>query len=39
VHIDTAAYSILEYRPERGFTLTCLNFNKHLVNFVREDLG
>jgi broad specificity phosphatase PhoE len=39
VHIDTAAYSILEYRQERGFTLTCLNFNKHLVNFVREDLG
>ena len=39
VHIDTAAYSILEYRSERGFTLTCLNFNKHLVNFIREDLG
>jgi len=39
VQIDTAAYSILESRPERGFTLTCLNFNKHLVNFIREDLG
>ena len=39
VHMDTAAYSILEYRKERGFTLTGLNFNKHLVNFIREDLG
>jgi broad specificity phosphatase PhoE len=39
VHMDTAAYSILEYRKERGFTLTGLNFNNHLVNFIREDLG
>jgi broad specificity phosphatase PhoE len=39
IHMDTAAYSILEYRKERGFTLTGLNFNKYLVNFIREDLG
>lgn len=37
--IDTAAYSIVEYRTERGFTFTNLNQNKHLVNFIREDLG
>jgi len=37
--IDTAAYSIAEYRSERGFTLTNLNQNKHLANFIREDLG
>jgi len=37
--IDTAAYSIVEYRPERGFTFTNLNQNRHLKSFIREDLG
>ena len=36
VHMDTAAYSILEYTPERGYTLTLLNQTRHLQEFIRE---
>jgi probable phosphoglycerate mutase len=39
IHMDTAAYSICEYRPERGFTFTLINQTRHLKDFVREDLG
>lgn len=39
IDIDTASYSIAEFRPQRGFTFTCINQNKHLKNFIREDLG
>jgi len=39
IHMDTAAYSIAEYRSERGFTFTLINQNKHLDDFIREDLG
>jgi broad specificity phosphatase PhoE len=37
IHVDTAAYSIVEYQPHRGFTLTLLNEHDHLGDFVRED--
>ncbi|KUK13426.1 MAG: phosphoserine phosphatase [bacterium] len=37
-HFDTASYSIVEYRKERGFTLTLLNETKHLSNFVIEEV-
>ncbi len=36
IHIDTASYSIIEYRKDRGFTLTLLNQTEHLENFVVE---
>ncbi len=39
IHMDTAAYSMVEYRLERGFTLTCMNQNKHLGKYIREELG
>ncbi len=39
IHMDTAAYSICEYRPERGFTFTLINQTRHLGDFIREDLG
>ena len=39
IHMDTAAYSIAEYRLERGFTFTLINQTKHLSDFIREDLG
>lgn len=39
IHMDTAAFSIAEYRNDRGFTFTCLNFYKHLDKFIREDLS
>lgn len=39
IHIDTAAFSIVEYRAERGFTLTLLNEHDHLQDFVREDVA
>jgi broad specificity phosphatase PhoE len=39
IHMDTAAYSMVEYRSERGFTLTCMNQNKHLGKYIREELG
>lgn len=39
IHMDTAGYSIAEFRPERGFTFTLINQYKHLIDFVREDLG
>lgn len=39
IQIDTASYSIAEYYQERGFTFTQINQNKHLENFLREDLG
>ncbi len=39
LHMDTAAYSIVEYRKERGFTFTLLNQFKHLKDYIREDLG
>jgi broad specificity phosphatase PhoE len=36
VHMDTAAYSIFEHTPERGYTLTLLNQTRHLQDFIRE---
>ena len=39
LHIDTAAYSIATYSPEREFTFLQINQNKHLKSYVREDLG
>ena len=39
IDIDTASYSIAEFRPQRGLTFTCINQNKHLKNFIRENLG
>lgn len=39
LQMDTAAYSVVEYREDRGFTLTCMNQTKHLGQLVREDLG
>ncbi len=36
IHIDTAAYSILNYDEKRGFTLIQLNQNKHLSEFISE---
>jgi len=36
IHMDTAAYSILEHTRERGYILTLLNQTKHLHDFVRE---
>ncbi len=39
VHMDTAAYSIVEYREFRGFTLVLLNERDHLPDFIVEDLG
>ncbi len=37
LHMDTASYSIIEYREKRGFTMTLLNETDHLADFVRED--
>jgi len=34
--VDTASYSVMEYSPERGFTLVLLNETKHLEDFVIE---
>lgn len=39
IHIDTAAYAVLQYHPERGFTFMQINQNAHLRNFIVEDLG
>ena len=39
IHVDNASYSIAEHRPGRGFTFTLINQNKHLSEYVREDLG
>jgi broad specificity phosphatase PhoE len=39
IQLDTASYSIAEYRPDRGFTFTMINQNKHLNNYLREELG
>jgi broad specificity phosphatase PhoE len=39
IDIDTASYSIVEFRSQRGLTFTCINQNKHLKNYIREDLG
>ncbi|NOX38721.1 MAG: histidine phosphatase family protein [Calditrichaeota bacterium] len=38
IHMDTAAYSIVEYSAGRGYTLMQLNQNLHLSDIVREDL-
>ncbi|MBN2366535.1 MAG: histidine phosphatase family protein [Calditrichaeota bacterium] len=38
-HLDTASYSIAEYRPDRGFTFTSINQTRHMKSFIREDLG
>lgn len=37
-HFDTASYSIVEHRRERGFTLILLNETKHLSDFVIEEV-
>jgi probable phosphoglycerate mutase len=39
IHVDNASYSIAEYTSRRGFTFTLINQNKHLTEYVREDLG
>lgn len=39
LQLDTASYSVAEYRPERGFTFTVINQNKHLISYLREELG
>jgi broad specificity phosphatase PhoE len=39
IDLDTASYSIAEYRSEKGFTFTSINQNKHLSQYIREDLG
>lgn len=36
IHMDTAAYSILYFEPERGFTLVQLNQNRHLGEYISE---
>ncbi len=37
IHVDTASYSILKFKKERGFTLYLLNQTAHLKNFVVEE--
>lgn len=37
IHVDTAAYSIIEYQPIKGFTLMLLNEHDHLQDFIKED--
>ncbi len=37
IHVDTASYSILKFKRERGFTLYLLNQTAHLKNFVVEE--
>ncbi len=37
VHVDTASYSILKFKKDRGFTLYLLNQTAHLKNFVVEE--
>jgi broad specificity phosphatase PhoE len=39
IHMDTAAYSSVEYRKDRGFTFTLLNETDHLNDFIREDIA
>jgi broad specificity phosphatase PhoE len=39
IELDTASYSVAEFRKNRGFTFTCINQNKHLQEYIREDLG
>ena len=39
IQLDTASYSISEYHPERGFTFTMINQNRHLPDYLREELG
>jgi len=36
IHLDTASYSLLEHRLERGYALMLLNQTHHLADFVRE---
>ncbi len=36
IHIDTAAYSILHYKNDLGYTLVQLNQNKHLSEYISE---
>lgn len=36
IHMDTAAYSILEYDEERGYTLSLLNQTKHIKKLIKE---
>jgi broad specificity phosphatase PhoE len=38
IHMDTAAYSILEHTAEQGFLLTLLNQTHHLKEFIREKV-
>lgn len=39
IQIDTASFSIAEFRAEKGFTFTKINESSHLLDFTREDLG
>lgn len=36
IHIDTAAYTILHYKSDLGYTLIQLNQNRHLSEFISE---
>lgn len=36
IHMDNCAYSIMEYEEAKGFTLTLLNYTKHLKSYVEE---
>lgn len=36
IHMETAAYSIVEYTAQRGFLLYQLNQNRHLNDFIVE---
>jgi len=39
IELDPASYSVVEFKGDRGFTFTCINQNKHLQDYNREDLG
>jgi probable phosphoglycerate mutase len=39
IELDTASYSVAEYNEDRGFTFTIINQNRHLSEYIREDLG
>jgi len=36
IHLDTASYSLLSHKKERGYCLIQLNQNKHLKEYVTE---
>ena len=36
IHMDSCAYTIIEYEEARGFTLTLFNYTMHLKSYVEE---